>query len=117
MEPEEQLAGGNMGPVSRRGGVVLRTAGDWTPAVHRLLRHCRERGLTGVPEPLGIEPDGREVIGFLDGTLCLPTRCRPGCGLRTYWPRARACSATSTGQAWTPTAAVPGDLPSASPLR
>lgn len=63
------LAGGNMGPVTRRGDHVLRTAGEWTPAVHRLMRYCRERGLTEVPEPHGILDDGREQIDFIPGEV------------------------------------------------
>lgn len=69
---EQLLAGGNMGPVSRRGDVVLRVSGPWTPAVHRLLAHCRERGLSGVPEPRGIELDAagrREVLEYLEGDV------------------------------------------------
>jgi hypothetical protein len=66
---EEELAGGNKGPVHRRGDTVLRTAGEWTPAVHRLLRHCRDAGFTGAPEPLGLTDDGREVLSFLEGDV------------------------------------------------
>lgn len=66
---EQALPGGNMGPVARRGGVVLRQSGEWTPAVHRLLAHCRARGLTEVPQPVGVEPDGREALSFVPGEV------------------------------------------------
>lgn len=65
----ELLAGGNMGPVVRLGDVVRRAAGDWTPAVHRLLRHCRAAGLTGVPEVHGLTDDGHELLGFIAGDV------------------------------------------------
>lgn len=72
-EPERVLAGGNMGPVSRRGDVVLRVAGSWTPAVHRLLAHCRDQEMDGVPEPRGVETDERhgerEVLEYLEGDV------------------------------------------------
>ncbi|MEH0108816.1 phosphotransferase [Tersicoccus sp. MR15.9] len=71
--PEQRLAGGNMGPVSRRGDVVLRTTGPWTPAVHRLLAHCRAQGMDGVPEPRGVETDDqhgeRERLEYLPGDV------------------------------------------------
>src|SRR5262245_45278020 len=66
---EEQLGGGNMGPVAKAGGTVLRAAGEWTPAVHRLLRHCRAQGVGGIPEPYGVAEDGREVLGFVPGDV------------------------------------------------
>ena len=65
----ETLSGGNMGPVLRRGGDVYRTAGEWTPAVHRLLRHCRAAGMTGVPKPQRVTDDGQEVLSFLPGDV------------------------------------------------
>ncbi|MDO5285926.1 MAG: phosphotransferase [Actinomycetia bacterium] len=65
---ETPLAGGSTGPVWRRGDEVLRTAGPWTPAVHRLLAHCRAAGLTEVPEPRGVE-GGREVLSYLPGEV------------------------------------------------
>lgn len=65
----ELLAGGNMGPVVRLGDVVRRVAGDRTPAVHRLLRHCRAAGLTGVPEVRGLTDDGHELLGFIAGDV------------------------------------------------
>lgn len=79
--PERVLAGGTMGPVTRRGDVVLRTSGDWTPAVHRLLRHCRDNGVSGIPEPRGVEPDPagtgeREALEFLPGDV--PVYPMPG---------------------------------------
>ncbi|HIW28460.1 MAG TPA: aminoglycoside phosphotransferase family protein [Candidatus Luteococcus avicola] len=71
MDEEIRLAGGNMEPVHRRGDEVLRTAGPWTPAVHRLLRHCRAKGMTEVPEPKGMTEDGRERLSYLAGTVPL----------------------------------------------
>lgn len=73
---EQPMSGGNMGLVSRRGDVVLRAAGEWTPAVHRLLAHLRARGVVGVPEPMGLEPDGREAVGFVQGEV--PAYPMPG---------------------------------------
>ncbi|MGV8908163.1 MAG: phosphotransferase [Propionicimonas sp.] len=69
MDAEKPLAGGNMGPVSRRGDEVLRTAGPWTANVHRLLGLYDRAGVTGTPRPLGFTDDGRERLSFLPGTV------------------------------------------------
>lgn len=60
---------GNMGEVVRVGDTVLREAGDWTPAVHRLLSQLGEAGVAGVPKPLGRTEDGREILTFVSGTV------------------------------------------------
>lgn len=66
---EEVLPGGNMNAVVRVGDTVHRDAGPWTTTVHRLLDHLRSRGVPGLPEPLGIDDSGREVLTFLPGTV------------------------------------------------
>lgn len=66
---EELLAGGNMEPVVRVGDTVRRVAGPWTPAVQELLAAIRAKGVTGVPRPLGLDERGREMLGFLPGTV------------------------------------------------
>jgi aminoglycoside phosphotransferase (APT) family kinase protein len=65
----ERLTGGNMSGVVRHGDRVHRTAGPWTPTVHRLLRHLHDRGVTGVPRPYGFDADGREVVTYVPGTV------------------------------------------------
>lgn len=67
-ESRESLSGGNIGSVLRVGGTVVREAGDWTPAVHRLLSHLQAVGVPGVPRPLRIE-DRQEVLSFVDGVV------------------------------------------------
>ena len=66
---EVPLVGGNVTPVSRRGGTVLRSAGPWTPSVQAVLAHARDTGLTRTPEPRGLSPDGRELVSYLPGTV------------------------------------------------
>ncbi len=61
------MAGGNVGGATRVGSTVRRPVGDWTPAVHGLLGHLRERGLRAVPEVLGHDARGREVLTHLPG--------------------------------------------------
>lgn len=70
----EVLAGGvaNAGAVVRVGDVVFRPAAPQTPAVHAYLRWVRDHGCDGVPEPLGIDDDGRERLGFIAGDVPLP---------------------------------------------
>jgi Ser/Thr protein kinase RdoA (MazF antagonist) len=66
-EHEVVLAGGNMTPVVRVGDTVRRAAGPWTPTIHALLRHLRESGFPQVPEPLGVDEQGREILSLLPG--------------------------------------------------
>ncbi len=68
-ECEIKLTGGTMTTVTRSGDTVRRTAGTWTPRVHQLLVYMRSRGILEVPEPLGFDPEGREMLSFLPGTV------------------------------------------------
>ena len=75
-EPGEiALTGGNSAAVVRRGDTVHRTAGPWSPTVHRLLEHLHCHGVDFVPRPRGFDEHGREVLTYLPGTV--PTHPLP----------------------------------------
>ncbi len=63
------LAGGNSGVVVRQGDTVRRPSGPWTGQVQQAMRDLRAAGLTFVPEPLGLDNQGREVVEFIDGDV------------------------------------------------
>jgi Ser/Thr protein kinase RdoA (MazF antagonist) len=64
---EELLDGGNLNQVVRVGDTVRRATGVWTPAVHALLEHLRERGFHACPRVHGIDERGREILSYLPG--------------------------------------------------
>jgi aminoglycoside phosphotransferase (APT) family kinase protein len=66
---EEILTGGHVNAVVRVGDTVRRPAGAWTPTVHRVLHHARERGVIWAPEPHGYDEVGREVLSFISGDV------------------------------------------------
>jgi mutator protein MutT len=65
----ETLEGGNVGGAVRIGRTVRRASGPWTETVHGLLRHLRGAGLVEVPDVLGEDVRGREVLGYLPGRV------------------------------------------------
>lgn len=71
---EEVLAGGvaNAGAVLRSGGHVLRPANPHSASIHRFLAHLRAAGFEGASEPVGIDPDGRERLVFIEGAVPVP---------------------------------------------
>ncbi len=64
----QPLAGGNVGGAWRVGDTVRRATGPWTPAVHALLDHLGPR-LAHIPEVLGFDEVGREVLSYLPGKI------------------------------------------------
>ena len=68
-----RLVGGRT-VVYRRGSVVIRETGPWTPAVHALLRHLEEVGFAAAPRLVGsgLDHDGREMLTFIDGEFTQP---------------------------------------------
>jgi aminoglycoside phosphotransferase (APT) family kinase protein len=72
-DAEVRLEGGNTSTVVRVGDTVRRTGGHWTPATEHLLRFVRSVGFTDVPEPLGADDAGRQVVGFVPGDAGAPT--------------------------------------------
>lgn len=69
MNSEQKLEGGHLSCVVRVGETVHRGAGPWTPQVHRLLSLLHAKGVAGVPTPLGMDEQGREVLSFLHGEV------------------------------------------------
>ena len=67
-EPEVPLSGGTLNSVVRVGETVRRPAGPWTPTIHALLRHVRDRGFDLAPEPLGFDDSDREVLSYIPGS-------------------------------------------------
>ena len=61
------LTGGRVGGAVRVGDTVRRPTGPWTPAVHDLLSWLHDADVPGVPTPLGLDADGREVLRYLPG--------------------------------------------------
>ena len=59
------------------GRIVHRPTGPWTSAVHELLRHLRQTGLDGVPDVVGIDSDGAEMLSFLAGRSLAPDEEEP----------------------------------------
>jgi hypothetical protein len=66
---EQELTGGNTTGVVRIGDTAHREAGPWTPTVQRLLAHVRAAGMAEVPEPLGLDDQGREIVSYLPGDV------------------------------------------------
>ena len=60
--------------VSRRGDIVLRPSGPWTPAVLALLRHLERVGFTAAPRVVGAgrHADGREMVSYVEGEFVHP---------------------------------------------
>jgi len=71
---EEPLSGGvaNAGAVVRVGEHVLRPSNPHTPAIHQFLRALRQVGFDGASLPVGVDPDGRERLVFIDGAVAEP---------------------------------------------
>ena len=74
MTDEAELAGGvaNAGRVVRVGPHVLRPANPHTASIHRFLLAVRATGFEGVPRPVGVEPDGRERLEYVEGDVGVP---------------------------------------------
>jgi hypothetical protein len=73
-DSEIELTGGGRTRVHRRGQIVIRDAGPWTPAVHTLLRHLEQVGVDGAPRLVGsgLDSDGRETLTFIEGEFTQP---------------------------------------------
>jgi len=71
---EEQLKGGvaNAGAVTRVGPHVLRPSNPHSESIHRFLRALRSAGFDRAPMPVGIDPDGRERLEFIEGEVAVP---------------------------------------------
>lgn len=71
---EEILQGGvaNAGAVVRSGNHVLRPSNAHSASIHRVLTELRGNGFEGVPMPIGIDPDGRERLEFIEGQVPIP---------------------------------------------
>ncbi len=70
---EQRLEGGiaNAGQVVRVGPHVLRPSTPHSDSIHAFLRAVRDAGFEGAPLPVGIDPDGRERLEFIDGDVPL----------------------------------------------
>lgn len=63
----DRLPGGNLGGAIRIGDTVRKDARPWTPSVAALLRHLEAGGFDRAPRFLGIDPEGREMLSFIEG--------------------------------------------------
>jgi len=71
-QPDEQvLAEGGVTRVVRLGDTVRRPVRPFTGTVQAFLHHLRAQGVEFVPEPLGYDDQGREVLRFVPGDVPL----------------------------------------------
>jgi Ser/Thr protein kinase RdoA (MazF antagonist) len=65
--------GGNVTGAWLVDGTVRRPTGPWTTSVHGVLDHLADCGVDAVPRVLGVDDEGREVLGWIEGsTVAVP---------------------------------------------
>jgi hypothetical protein len=71
---EETLHGGvaNAGAVVRSGPFVLRPSNKHSASILAFLAQLERAGYEGAPSPVGLEPDGRERLRFIEGDVAIP---------------------------------------------
>jgi Phosphotransferase enzyme family len=71
---EVVLHGGvaNVGSVVRQGPHVLRPSNPHTTTIHAFLRHLRSVGFEAASFPIGVDPDGRERLEYIEGDVAYP---------------------------------------------
>ena len=62
----------NVGSVVRQGPHVLRPSNPHTPTIHAFLRHLRSAGFEAASFPIGVDPDGRERLEYIEGDVAYP---------------------------------------------
>jgi hypothetical protein len=73
-EAVEQAMPSTRTQVRRRGNILLREGGAWSPAVLALLRHLEDAGFDGSPRVVGtgFDAEGRETLTYLEGEVLHP---------------------------------------------
>lgn len=66
-DPDIEILSGAINNVVRSGDRVRRPSAG--PAVHLFLAYLEEQGFAGAPRFLGLEPDGNEVLSWMDGAV------------------------------------------------
>jgi len=71
---EEVLRGGtaNENSVVRVGPHVIRPSNEFSVQVHHFLTALHDNGFDGASVPVGIDPDGRERLHFIEGDVPIP---------------------------------------------
>ena len=71
---EELLLGGvaNAGAVVRSGPHVLRPSNEHSHSILKFLSRLEALGFDAAPSPVGLEPDGRERLRFIEGEVAIP---------------------------------------------
>ena len=69
-DEEVLLPGGDVTlGVARVGGTVRRPVGAHSHLVDLVLRHLEIEGFAGAPRYLGLDPQGREILTFIEGEV------------------------------------------------
>lgn len=63
------MLGDGVNTVVRIGNTIHRNPGIWTASVHALLKHLQVRGFANVPQVLGFDEKGREILSFIEGNV------------------------------------------------
>lgn len=60
--------------VRRKGDIVYRPAGPWTPAILALLRHLENAGFSYAPRVIepGLDAANQEMVGYIEGEFVHP---------------------------------------------
>jgi hypothetical protein len=67
-EPALEFLSDSLRVVGRVGSTVVRRTGWWSPAVQHLLTHLEQTGFEESVRFLGLDADGNEVLGYIEGT-------------------------------------------------